>query len=216
MTLFQLQHRDTFDDVADSYDSARPAYPERLVDDLLAYATIGPSTRVLEIGSGPGLFTIPLARSGAQVLALELGHRLAAVAAQRLQPWSNATVQVADFDLWSPPSGAFDVVVAATAFHWLDPNRRVQKCCAALKNGGVIAIIDTHWGVGHHIADFSLAIQPCYETYDPTTNPDSCPRRFPTCQRNIANSQTRDSSKTCIWSGTPLPGAIPPTNSATF
>jgi SAM-dependent methyltransferase len=184
--------RDTFEDVADSYDSARPPYPEHLVDDVLAYVAIGPNTRVLEIGCGPGLFTVPLARSGAQVLALELGHKLAAVASQRLQPWSNASVQVVDFDLWSAPDGLFDVVVVATAFHWLDPTQRLQKCYAALKPEGVLAIVDTHWGVGHQVAEFSLAIQPCYATHDPNHQPGFVPqivRDLPSEHRELLDSR---------------------------
>ena len=192
MPLPPQRSRDTFDEVADSYDSARPQYPERLVEDLLAHVAMGANSRVLEIGCGPGLFTVPLARSGAQVLALEVGRRLAAVASQRLQPWSNASVQLVDFDLWSPPRELFDVVVVATAFHWLDPTQRVQKCYAALKPEGVLAIVDTHWGVGHQIAEFSRAIQPCYAMHDPNHQPGFVPqtvRDLPSEHRELLDSR---------------------------
>ena len=37
-------------------------------------------------------------------------------------------------------------VVVATAFHWLDPARRVQKCAEALRPSGALAIVETHRG----------------------------------------------------------------------
>ena len=58
------EQRFTFDDIAGLYDRHRPRYPERLFDDLLSLSGITPSERILEIGSGTGQATLPLARRG--------------------------------------------------------------------------------------------------------------------------------------------------------
>ncbi len=176
MTSSRTRLRHTFNEVAETYDSARSPYPEQLIQDLLSDASIGPNSSILEIGCGPGLCTAPLARSGARILALELGPQLVAVATSRLQSWSNVKVELADFDLWSPPTDHFDVVLVATAFHWLDPTTRAQKCHAVLERTGVLAIVDTHWGVGRDISDFSLAIQACYARWDPNHEPGFVPQ----------------------------------------
>jgi ubiquinone/menaquinone biosynthesis C-methylase UbiE len=44
----------TFDQAAEVYDRARPRYPERLFDDLVSLAGLGPRARLLEVGCGTG------------------------------------------------------------------------------------------------------------------------------------------------------------------
>ena len=107
--------RDSFDSVADAYDRARPGYPERLVDDLIALADIGEGSRVLEIGPGTGQLSVPLAMRGASLVALERGPNLAEVVRRKLSRIAHADVVVADFDAWEASPASFDVVVAATA-----------------------------------------------------------------------------------------------------
>jgi hypothetical protein len=68
----------------------------------------------------------------------------------------------------------------------------VQKCCAALKPGGVLAIVDTHWGVGHQVAEFSRAIQPCYARHDPNHQSGFVPQTvdgLPSEHRELAGSR---------------------------
>ena len=76
--------RATFDSVAASYADARPTYPDELVDALVAATGIGPGSRLLEVGCGPGTATLPLARLGCRITAVELGAGLAAEARRRL------------------------------------------------------------------------------------------------------------------------------------
>ncbi len=66
-------------------------------------------------------------------------------------------------------------MVAATAFHWLDPKIRVTKSATALKPGGYLAIIHTHWGVGTHRDAFSVRSQFCYERWEPEAEPGFVP-----------------------------------------
>jgi SAM-dependent methyltransferase len=76
-------------------------------------------------------------------------------------------VVVADFDQWRLPDTRFDLVVAGTAFHWLNPATRIQKCVDALLPGGTLAIIETHWGVAAGDDPFFAASQACYACWDP-------------------------------------------------
>ncbi|MEZ4651031.1 MAG: class I SAM-dependent methyltransferase [Candidatus Eisenbacteria bacterium] len=168
----RARRRIVFDGVADIYERARPAYPDALITDLIETCAIGRSSRVLEIGCGPGLLTLPLARTGAHIVAVELGANLAARAERLLAEFPAVHVCVADFDRWEPPPEPFDVVVAATAFHWLDPAHRVVRCGRALHPGGTLAVVDTYWGVGATPGGFETDVQECYARWHPRRDPN--------------------------------------------
>ncbi len=90
--------RTTFDEDAERYDRARPGYPAAVFDDLAALAGVGPGCRVLEIGCGTGQATVPLAERGCEIVAVELGADLAAVARRRLAGFPKVRVEVAAFE----------------------------------------------------------------------------------------------------------------------
>ncbi|MFF3371739.1 class I SAM-dependent methyltransferase [Streptomyces sp. NPDC002680] len=163
--------RDTFDEAAELYDRARPRYPEALVADLARAAGLGPGSRVLEIAPGTGQLTVPLAQLGCRITAVELGPSLAEVARRNLRAFPLAEVTVADFEQWPLPPEPFDLVVCATAFHWLDPATRLPRAARALRPGGLLAVVTTHHVKGGTV-DFFDRVQRCYEQWDPATPPD--------------------------------------------
>jgi SAM-dependent methyltransferase len=160
--------RDTFDEVPDLYDRVRPGYPEALFDDLVVLARLGPGSRVLEVGPGTGQATVPLATRGLRVTAVELGSRLAEVARRNLARFAAVDIVTAAFEDWPLPTEPFDAVVAATAFHWLDPAVRIGKVADALGPGGALAVISTHHVAGRD-ARFFDDVQRCYEAWMPDT-----------------------------------------------
>jgi SAM-dependent methyltransferase len=203
--------RSTFDQAAELYDRVRPRYPPALFDDLAELTGIGPGSRVLEIGPGTGQATIPLAERGCQVVAVELGAHLAAVARRNLARFPAVEVVTAAFEAWPLPSEPFDLVLAATAFHWIDPAVRVDKAADALRPGGWLATIATHHVAGGDESFFAEA-QDCYICWDPATPPTAsrCPprRTFPAPARSStapAGSAPPSSAATSGTSRTPPP-----------
>jgi SAM-dependent methyltransferase len=169
--------RKTFNEDADLYDRARPGYPPRLFDDLAAPpAGIGAGSRVLEIGCGTGQATVPLAERGCRITAVELGAGMAAVARRNLARYQTVEVVTAAFEEWPLPPEPFDAVVAATAFHWIDPAVRMVKAADALRIGGVLATVATHHVAGGS-EEFFAEVQSCYERFDPSTPPGMRLRR---------------------------------------
>jgi SAM-dependent methyltransferase len=166
--------RSTFDQAAELYDQARPRYPPALFEDLPELTGIGPGSRVLEIGPGTGQATIPLAERGCQVVAVELGAQLAAVARRNLARFPAVEVVTAAFEAWPLPSKPFDLVLAATAFHWIDPAVRVDKAADALRPGGWLATVATHHVAGGDESFFADA-QDCYIRWDPATPSEGVP-----------------------------------------
>jgi len=168
--------RATFDQAAELYDRVRPGYPPALFDDLAGLAGMGPGSRVLEIGPGTGQATVPLAERGCRVVAVELGADLAAVVRRNLARFPAVEVVAAAFEDWPLPSEPFDLVLAATSFHWLDPAVRVVKAADALRPGGTLATVATHHVAGGDESFFAEA-QACYIRWDPATPPDGAPLR---------------------------------------
>jgi len=164
------QLRVTFDEDAERYDRARPGYPQAIFDDLAELAGIGPGCRMLEIGCGTGQATVPLAERGCEIVAVELGAELAAVARRNLARFPAVQVVTAAFESWSLPADPFDLVLSATAFHWIDPAVRIVKSAEALRPGGTLAVIDTYHVAGGTEPFFADA-QECYERWDPATPP---------------------------------------------
>jgi SAM-dependent methyltransferase len=166
----RLQLRETFTQAADLYDRMRPTYPPATFDQLAEFGQLATGSTVLEIGCGTGQATLPLAQRGYRVTAIELGHEMAAIARRNLAAFVNVEIIETDFETWSLPDQPFDAVVAATAFHWLDPATRVARAAAALRTGGTIALIGTHHIAGGDAAFFA-EVQDCYERWDPATPP---------------------------------------------
>jgi SAM-dependent methyltransferase len=138
--------RATFDSAARLYDAARPNYPAELFDDLVRLAKLRPGDRLLEIGCGAGKATIPLARRGFRITGVELGEELGGQARLNLAGFAGVQIMVSAFELWRPPAGAtYDLVFAATSWHWVDPTVRYRRAWELLRPGGPLAF----WSASH-------------------------------------------------------------------
>ncbi len=154
--------RESFDAVAESYERHRAPYPQDVENAVIALADLHEASTVLEIGCGTGQLSVALAKHGVDLLAVELGPRLAARAQRNLAPYPNARVEVSSFEDWLLGSAKFDAVISATAFHWLDPEIRCSKSAEALRPGGVLAIVHAHHVRGGGTPDFAADSQPHY------------------------------------------------------
>ncbi|HYJ67583.1 MAG TPA: class I SAM-dependent methyltransferase [Nocardioidaceae bacterium] len=134
-----------FDSVAELYDRVRPVYPEPVFDDIAELGRLADGSRIVEVGPGTGQATGSLVRRGWSVTAIEPGADLAAVAADRFVGHPNVSITVSRFEDWTPPGDTlYDAVVAATAWHWIDPAAGYRKTASLLRLGGVLALVETH------------------------------------------------------------------------
>lgn len=140
MTEDRNRLRTTFDRVAPLYDEARPGYPEALIEDVVSLSGIPSGGRIFEIGCGTGKATEPFASRGYEVLCVELGENLAAFARLRLAVYPRVEVLTGSFEGWTEKESAFDLVVSAEAFHWLDQASAYRKIVRALRPGGAMAL----------------------------------------------------------------------------
>lgn len=137
----RLRRRASFDSAAELYDAARPAYPEALFNDLVALAGLHAGSSILEVGSGTGKATLPLAQRSFSILGIELGEHLAALARAKLADYPQAQIVVDNFETWPAPESRFDVAVSASAWHWIDPAIGYLKIARALQPRGFFALM---------------------------------------------------------------------------
>jgi SAM-dependent methyltransferase len=145
VTQDREQLRTTFDSAAQLYHQARPDYPEDLYNELVRLAGLRPGDRLLEVGCATGKATIPLARRGFAITCVELGPELAAAASANLASFGTVEIVNAPFETWPAGPEPFDLVFAATAWHWVDPAVRYQRAWEVLRPGGHFAF----WSATH-------------------------------------------------------------------
>jgi len=184
MSEERLRRRATFDTAALRYDRARPGYPAALFADVVALSGIPPSGRILEIGCGTGQATLPFARRGYRIVCVELGPHLAALARHNLAAFPDVEVRVGAFEETPLAPASFDLAIAASSFHWLDPAVALPKIAAALKPGGAIALFWNRHVWTEASAPFFEAVQEVYRRETPeldrTWRPLPRPEEVPT------------------------------------
>jgi SAM-dependent methyltransferase len=130
-----------FDEVPELYDRVRPTYPDELFDDLVTISGISAESSVLEVGCGTGQATRPLAALGCNVTAVEAGAGMAAIARQRLASYPNVEIETSTFEEWDDRRRRFDLVVAASAWHWIDPSVGWTRARHVLRRHGWMALL---------------------------------------------------------------------------
>jgi SAM-dependent methyltransferase len=139
----------------------------------VARAELTPGARILEIGCGTGQITLPLAARGYVITALEPGDALAALAARKCRPYPQVEVVPTSFEAWPLQAGAFDLVLAAQAFHWIEPKYGCARAAAALRARGGIALV-WYLDVSQSTA-FWQATLPIYDACFPPAAPGDPP-----------------------------------------
>jgi ubiquinone/menaquinone biosynthesis C-methylase UbiE len=135
------QHRRlSFGSVAEQYDRVRPSYPAELIDTVLEYSRAQPGDPILDVGAGTGRATLLFAERGYRLTAIEPDSEMAAVASKRAAT-AGLTIELlnADFEQAQLPEHGFQVLISATAWHWVTPAKRNVLAARVLRPGGALA-----------------------------------------------------------------------------
>ena len=149
------QVAESFGSDADRYDRARPSYPGALVDRIVATS---PGPDVLDVGCGTGIAARQFRAAGCRVLGIDPDARMADLARQ-----SGLEVEVATFEAWESGGRAFDAVIAAQAWHWVDPVAGAAKAAQALRPGGPLAVF---WNAAQLPPGLGEAVAGAYRRVD--------------------------------------------------
>ena len=179
-----------FETVAELYDRVRPGYPEPLLDSAFATAGIGPGAGVLEIGCGTGQLTGALVERGFRVRALDPGAGMLAAARRRVGGVELVHARFEDADL---PRGAFDAVVSASAFHWVDPAVGWRKAADVLRPGGAIVLLTHMFVAGAVSADAAAKLRAVYARHT------GAEWRLRTPDEVLAEAHARRDNVSAVW-----------------
>ncbi len=128
-----------FGSTASTYDQVRPAYPDELVARILADA--GHPVSAVEVGAGTGKASEAFAARGIRLTCVEPDPEMVAVLRSRFADRPHVTVVRSRFEDWTPPPERVELLVFALSWHWVDPLRRARLAAAALRPGGVLALL---------------------------------------------------------------------------
>lgn len=127
------------------YDAVRPSYPAESVAWVLE--GLGDGLDVVEPGAGTGLFTRSLAALPPgrvrSVAAVEPAASMRAVLERDVAAGSDGRVRVVPgtAEATGLPEASADVVVAAQAWHWVDPAAGSAEAARVLRPGGRLAAV---------------------------------------------------------------------------
>lgn len=155
---------ESFGASAETYDRARPGYPDALIDDLMAE---GPGD-ALDVGCGTGKAARPLAARGVRVLGVEPDERMADVARSY-----GIEVEIGVFEDWDPAGRKFDLLVSGQAWHWVDPVAGPAKALEVLRPTGRLAAF---WNVARLPEEVSAQLDAVYDRLAPEIDPYSVVR----------------------------------------
>ncbi|OWQ90360.1 SAM-dependent methyltransferase [Roseateles aquatilis] len=123
---------------ADTYVKGRPDYPPELHAWLRDSVGIVPGAAVVDLGAGTGKFTQLLAKTGADVIAVEPVAEMLARLRVDLPGVTGVQGTATAIPL---PDASADVVVCAQAFHWFATTAALDEMARVLKPGGRLALI---------------------------------------------------------------------------
>lgn len=124
------------------YGDARPPYPDAIYRLLVDRGAIAPGTATLEIGAGNGLATRRLVELGANpITVIEPDARFVPLL-RDLVAHTEADMRLRQCAFEDAPLAlhSFDLVAAATSFHWLDQMTALERVANVLCAGGYVAL----------------------------------------------------------------------------
>jgi len=133
-----------FTGAADLYAAHRPGYPDQVFADLAGTLRLGPASRVLDVGCGPGTICLPLAGLVGEVVAVDPNLEMLATARRAAEDRGIANVtfhQGRAEDLPGLPLGAIDHVLFGRSFHWTDRARVIARLDDLLPADGAIVLV---------------------------------------------------------------------------
>lgn len=119
-----------FTETADHYRRARPGYPAALVARIAAETGLAPGAAVVDLGAGTGIATRLFARAGYVVTGVEPNDAMRAESPALVKGEASAT---------GLPARAFDLAIAAQAFHWFPIPETLHELSRILRPPGSCA-----------------------------------------------------------------------------
>lgn len=134
-----MDPRERFTATVDDYRRHRPAYPEALIDWMLADAGLGAGDAVVDVGCGTGISSRQLAARGLRVIAVDPNPTMLAAAREQGGEgitWVEGDGETLPID--DIVDGPVAAIVGGQSFHWLDLDRALPRFRELVRPNGRI------------------------------------------------------------------------------
>jgi ubiquinone/menaquinone biosynthesis C-methylase UbiE len=163
MTIISEYDSTLFKGAAWYYGEYRPKYPSILFELLTNIFHLDGKGKLLDLGCGAGLLTIPLHDQFAEVIGLDPDDEMLKVAhAQAIDAGVKNISWIHDqAENITSKLGEFHLVTIGRAFHWMDRELVIQHIHEILADDGGVAIIQTHedpWNSQHPWKQASITV----------------------------------------------------------
>lgn len=156
--------------VVEAYDRGRPRYPEALIQRAIEAAHLSPDSTILEVGCGSGIATINFAQLGCAIDAVEPNRDFCQVAARRLAAFPKVQLFQESFEEWQVQPLAYEIVLAANAWHWISSGIKYVKASQTLREDGSLVLL---WNLtlepNHEVHQ---VLNQVYQAYAPAIAPE--------------------------------------------
>ncbi|MEB3309237.1 MAG: class I SAM-dependent methyltransferase [Snowella sp.] len=181
----ELAERKTwYGNVAEDYYRVRPRYPQEILNRVIELSQLKSSAKILELGCGPGIATVPLAQLGFSLVSLEPNLEAANLAKQHCVEYPNVTVINTTFEEWDGERESFDAVIATTSWHWIRSEIAYPKTYEVLNEQGHLILL---WNTPPQLSyEQYQPLEPIYQALVPTM---PIPARYETLENQQSNFQ---------------------------
>ena len=163
-TGWERDNRTHFDDIVLNYDKVRWDYPAELFTDAIKYAGVGDGKQAIEIGAGTGKATAPFLDVGYSVTAVEMGQNMTEFLLDKFRGYANFNVITSTFEEAPLEENSYDLIYAASAFHWVDAEVGCPKVLRLLKSGGAFTLFRNN-AIRPEGDDLDIAIEAVYDKH---------------------------------------------------
>ncbi|MBK8305194.1 MAG: class I SAM-dependent methyltransferase [Pyrinomonadaceae bacterium] len=130
-----------FSNRVENYVKYRPDYPREIIGFLESKCGLTHETVIADIGCGTGISSRLFLENCNQVIGVEPNAAMRAAAVEFLAEFPDLAIVDGTSDATTLTDSSVDMVVAAQAFHWFDPETTRREFHRILKPGGWIFLL---------------------------------------------------------------------------
>jgi SAM-dependent methyltransferase len=130
-----------FSNRAADYVKYRPDYPLEIVTFLGEKCGLTSESVIADVGCGPGISSRMFLENGNRVIGVDPNEAMREAAREYLSAYNNFEIVDGRSDATMLPDAIVDLVIAAQAFHWFEPEATRAEFRRILKPGGRIVLI---------------------------------------------------------------------------